>query len=70
MVWFGGAVDDGDDQGSGTRQFQGNMFKGLSRGDGDGGCIESFLEDGSNATTPAVWAWFVHVGVASGCALI
>ena len=34
MVWFGRTVDDGDDQGSGTRQFEGNMFKGLSRQEG------------------------------------
>ena len=35
MVWFGRTVDDGDDQGSWTRQFEGNRFEGLSRRDGD-----------------------------------
>ena len=37
MVWFGRTVDDGDDKGNGTRQFDGNMCEGLSRRDGNCG---------------------------------
>ena len=37
MVWFGRTVDDGDDHGSKTRHFEGNMFEGLSRKDGNCG---------------------------------
>lgn len=39
-VWFERAVDDGSDQRSGTREFESEMFKGVSSTDGDSGCFD------------------------------
>ena len=69
-MWLRGTVDDGSDQRGGTREFESEMFKGVSCWDGDR-CYFNVLSVNSSNSAPATFrARLVNVGKSRGCDLV
>lgn len=67
---FGSAEDNSSDQRRRTGQLESQMFKRGSRRDGDGNSLDAFPENDSYASSLALWAGFVQVGVSGWGVLI
>ena len=70
-VGFGleGAVDNGSDERTGTREFEGEMFKRQGGSDRDG-YFNVLSVNSGNATCPSLSTWFVCVGESCWCDLV
>ena len=66
---LGGAVDNRSDERTGTREFEGEMFKRQGGSDRDG-YFNVLSVNSGNATCPSLSTWFVCVGESCWCDLV